>query len=271
MREVEFIAALEALTRAPVGGLDAAGKAALLVAAGERLTAGAEPSACAIVPFVPGRRPTDEAAHPWLGSSDQAALILEHDPPGGNQAYLLLDVTRGDAAKPQLDVTLSFAGIDGSIESEPLPGWDRRPLAPVAFGPPGGPRLVDAAIDGSARLALAISPRRDLVGDGDDPFTFANLFAQQVRVELRLCDDGRPVAAARGSLLVCDARRMGSLYERLIERLVTPDAGRQAAAANVPDPAPRITRGIRSCSSAARRPASTAARWMATSSASGAT
>lgn len=252
MREVEFIAALDALVRAPVGGLDDGAKAALLVAAGARLTSGSAPAGCAVVPFVPGRRPVDEAAHPLLGSSDQAALVTDGDE---GDAYLLVDVTRGGAARPELDVTLSFAGPDGSLESEPIPRWDRRPLAPVAFAPGAdGPRLVDAELAGSARLALAISPRRDLLPGttwswaqldprvragatgGADPYTFGHLFCQQLRVDVRLCDGGQPVAAARGDLLVCDARRLGSLYRRLVERLVAPDVARQAAAAGAEDP-----------------------------------
>jgi CRP-like cAMP-binding protein len=104
------------------------------------------------------------------------------------------------------------------------------------------------------RLVIAVSPRRDLEpGDAwswsqldpriragatgaADPYTFGHLFCQHVRVELRLCDGDRPVAAAQGGLIVCDMRRMGSLYRRLIERLVAPDTARQAAAAGVPDP-----------------------------------
>jgi hypothetical protein len=76
MREGEFIAALQALVESDVSGLDADGKAAMLVAAGERLISRSAPAGCRIVPFLPGRRPVDEASHPWLGSSDQAALIL---------------------------------------------------------------------------------------------------------------------------------------------------------------------------------------------------
>ncbi len=53
---------------------------------------------------------------------------------------------------------------------------------------------------------------------------------------LRLTEAGVPVAAGSGSLLVCDARRLGSLYKRLIDRLVIPDTAQQARAANVADP-----------------------------------
>ena len=45
--------------------------------------------ASTIIPFVPGRRPTDEARHPWLGSSDQIAFVNAGE---GNRCYLLLKV-----------------------------------------------------------------------------------------------------------------------------------------------------------------------------------
>jgi CRP-like cAMP-binding protein len=47
-------------------------------------------------------------------------------------------------------------------------------------------------------------------------------------------------AGATARLLVCDARRLGSLYQRLIEKLVAPDTARQAVAAGVEDPGPQF-------------------------------
>ncbi len=254
MREVEFIAQLRALVQDPVAGLDPEAKAALLAGAAEHLRSASTLPGCEIVPFVPGRRPVDEAAHPWLGSSDQAALILAEDDERDNVAYVLLDVTRGDAAHPELDVTLSFVGIDGSLDGAPIPGWDRRPLRPEAFAPGEVARLRETVLGDATRLALAIAPRRDLLPgeswswsqldartragatDGADPFTFGHLFAQRLRVEVRLLDDGQAVGASAGSLFACDLRRMGSLYRRLLERLVAPDVARQAAAARAADP-----------------------------------
>jgi CRP-like cAMP-binding protein len=254
MREVEFIAALRALVESEVSGLDADGKAAMLVDAGRRLTSGSVPAGCRVVPFVPGRRPVDEASHPWLGSSDQAALILDDEPGRENKAYVLVDVTRGDAQRIELDVSLFFAGPNNEIESDPIPGWDRRPLRPTAFSARHACELREVEIAGSARLALAISPSRDLAPgrgwsweqldarvragatDGADPYTFGHLFAQQLRVELRLRDGEHAIGAAQGSLFVCDARRLGSLYDRLRERLIGPDVTRQAAAARIADP-----------------------------------
>ena len=214
MREVEFIAAAASAEQgAGRRASTPAAKAALLAAAAERLRLG-RAAACEIVPFVPGRRPVDEAAHPWLGSSDQAALILERRPARRQRRLRPRSTSRrGDAAQAELDVTLSFAGIDGSIEPAPIPGWDRRPLAPRAFaaGQSRGARGRGApalALDPPQRdlpwrVAIWRSPARTLAGatDGADPFTFGTSSPSRLRVELRLLDDGQPVAAARGQPL----------------------------------------------------------------------
>ena len=257
MRDVEFIAQIQALSESPVGGLDARAKAELFAAAAARLRSGSAPAGCQIVPFVPGCRPIDEASYPWLGSSDAVALIIDDDAGAAqNTAYVLIDVTPGPSTTLELDVTLSFAGANGDVDADPIPGWNRRLLRPVAFARGNGAELreIELAPGETTRLALAISPNRDLcpgrtwsfdqlherlradATDAADPFSFGHLFAQQVRVDLRLCDDCLPVSAAHGTLFVCDARRMGSLYRRLIDRLVEPDTARQAAAAGVTNP-----------------------------------
>jgi CRP-like cAMP-binding protein len=179
------------------------------------------------VPFIPGRRPEDEAVSPGLGSSEDVGVIL----PGGEDDPAHLLYTLSGAA--DVRATISFTGPDGALAPVPVPGWEDRPLAPVRFAPE------------SARLVLRLSPARDLlpgswrwedVGetlragatDAEDPFTFGHLFSQRMRVELRVRDE-----CATTSLLVCDMRRCGSLYARLLDRLVAPDTARQAAAAGV--------------------------------------
>lgn len=241
MREVDFIARLQELLASPVTRLDPAAKAEIVLAAAERLRDGRAGLECRIVPFVPGWRPTDEASHPRLGSSDQAALVLGDDGAQGreNTAYMLFDVSGAEGRRVQFDVTLSFAGLDGSIDSDPIPGWDRRPVRAMAFDATDGaqPRLreVDMGALGMQRLVLALSPEHDLL-PVDDPYTFGHLFARLVCVELRVTEDGVPLAATNGRLLAGDVRRLGSLYRRLTEQLVAPDTERQAAAAGVSNP-----------------------------------
>ncbi|MEA2218412.1 MAG: hypothetical protein QOJ35_1038, partial [Solirubrobacteraceae bacterium] len=255
MRDVEFIAHHRRCPERRSAGSTPDAKAELLAAAAARLRSGSAPAGCQIVPFVPGRRPVDEASYPWLGSSDQAELLVD-DGAAQNVAYVLIDVTPGGAVGLELDVTLSFAGAGGGIEADPIPGWDRRALRPLAFVRGDGSQLreVDIVPGDTTRLALAIAPQRDLAPgatwawdqlderlrahatDADDPYSFGDLFAQQVRVDVRLCGEGVPVSAAHASLFVCDARRLGGLYSRLVERLIGPDTTRQASAAGVADP-----------------------------------
>ena len=87
MREAEFLRRLHALLDADVKGLTDDQKAAIVGGvAGEwahwlrrQLTG----RTLRIIPFITGRRPTDEARHPGLGSSDHASMILkEADSPG---------------------------------------------------------------------------------------------------------------------------------------------------------------------------------------------
>jgi CRP-like cAMP-binding protein len=261
IREGDFLAMLGSLVERRVHGLDDQAKGDVLIALGERLRGAARGAECHVIPFVPGHRPTDEAAHTWMGSSDAAALILDQ-PAWGNTAYVLFAVKGVDAARVEVDLTLSIAGPDGSIDAEPIPGWHRRIVSPLAFKAGAGrtPQITQAGlrVDDAERLVVALSPERDLLPGGDwsweeldpairsmatdagDPFTFGSLFSQHALIDLRLTDGGIPIAGASARLLVCDGRRLGSLYMRLITRLIGPDTARQAAAAGSADPGRRF-------------------------------
>ena len=80
-----------------------------------------------LIPFTPGRRPTDEARHAWLGSSDQVAFVLG-DPSVDNRCYLLLAINGIEGA---LDVTLERACRAGNAgrSSPPRSSRARRPRA----------------------------------------------------------------------------------------------------------------------------------------------
>ncbi len=151
-----------------------------------------------LIPFTPGRRPTDEARHAWLGSSDQVAFVLG-DPSIDNRCYLLLAINGTGA----LDITLTG-----------VPGWQRRPFEPAAF------------------VAGETTPRPWPLGD-DRPYVFTLLPDEldleipftglRLQVEIRLADEN----VAYGTLDVYDVRKFGTLYERVVERVVIPDAARQ--------------------------------------------
>ena len=203
--EVSFLERLQDLLEA---GVDAR----TLRAAADALDGTGEPLALRIVPFVPGRRPADEAAHPGLGSSEEVAVIL----PGDAEDPACVLYTLPAAGLPGVTVEASL-----SLNGESLPGWDRREIPIERIG--------------DERFVFVIHPERELA---DELFGFDHRFSQQVNVELRACWHGVAVGAARTSVLVCDLRRCGSLYQRLLDDLVVPDTERQAARAGVADPGP---------------------------------
>lgn len=160
---------------------------------------------CRIVRFVPGRRPTDEDMHPGLGSSDGAALVTgDEDEDSDNRAIVLFESSH-DAA------------VEASVR---LVGDDEERPARVELG--DGPRH-----------RVVLRPNVDLA-TGDLGFAFG--FLRQAEVVVRATRDSAVVAADQATLDVCDIRLLGSLYERVIERLLRPDTARQAEAAGVEDP-----------------------------------
>jgi CRP-like cAMP-binding protein len=208
-------------------------------------------TAIRIVPFIRGRRPTDEAKRPGLGSSDRAALILGRQP-AENRAYVLFTLPDG-SQRMTVDVTLGFTGPDGRGSPATVPGWHRRPLELRCFDECSD-RPLRPARPGDRQFVLSLSPecdlspgdawqwselgdeaRQDAAGD-EDPYGFGHLFLQKVAVELRLLDGASCLSTAKTTLDVCDVRRFGSLYSRLIERLVESDTERQAASAGVENP-----------------------------------
>ena len=107
-----------------------------------------------------------------------------------------------------------------SIDGHPLPGWERRPVA----------------LTPDARQRLELWPERDLAAAD---LGFRAGFLRAARVELRVVSDGAVVAGDEAVLDVCDVRTFGTLYARLVDRLVKPDTRRQARQARVADPGVR--------------------------------
>ena len=163
--------------------------------------------ACRIVPFVPGRRPTDEDVRAGFGSSDSAALVTGAS--RDNRVVVLLDT---------VDVP-SDALVDATVtvDGQPLPGWSRRPVEVTA----------------RPRQQLVLWPDRDM---GEVEVGFVAGFMRQARVEVRVSRDGRAVASDEAWLDVCDVRNLGSLYQRIIDELIGPDTTGQAQRVAVPDP-----------------------------------
>lgn len=161
----------------------------------------------AVVPFLPGRRPTDDVRWPGLGSSDSAALVTDGSRP--NEAVILVE-TSGMPATAALEATVT-------VDGRPVRGWDR------------------------VRVPLTTAPRQRVVLHPDEDFagvdlTFTAGFLRRARIDVRAVDHDELLAADAAFLDVCDVRLLGSLYQRITERLVAPDLTRQARAAGVADP-----------------------------------
>jgi CRP-like cAMP-binding protein len=142
-----------------------------------------------------------------LGSSDCAALVTGED--RDNRAIALFDVSDlPDGATVEVTVT---------IDDEPLPGWERRPIEVRAPG----------------RQRIELRPEEDLAGVS---LGVAAGLMRRARLELSVTLEGSTVASDETWFDVCDVRNFGSLYTRVLDRLVAVDTTRQALAAGVPDP-----------------------------------
>jgi CRP-like cAMP-binding protein len=193
----------------------------------------------------PGRRPVDEGIRPGTGSTAPLGLV------GGSTGDDVLCVLFRPT-KPVTGVRLSAWFVPrptGALtDPVPVPGLQHLPVPPRHVGPPRDPgRLRDAGgfdPDTAQAYVAALRPGHDLVPgprwmwpeadpalraatpDGQDPFTFTHQYTQRVRVELTV--DDQPEAGASIEIDIVDVDRFGSLYERLLTRLVRPDTRRQA-------------------------------------------
>ncbi len=165
---------------------------------------------CRIEQFVPGRRSNVEEFYPGLGSSDRVAMLTGGDP-ADNRCVLLFDV---GPAHPRLalDATMRWVDAGHDAPGPSIAGWENRPVA------------LDDGRDGVLR-SLVIHPEVDF--DAAD-LGFAHGFLRRASIEMTLTWDGVPVAGATAEIDVCDVRSLGSLYKRVVERVVAPDTDRQA-------------------------------------------
>lgn len=160
----------------------------------------------AVVPFLPGRRPTDEDRWAGFGSSDSAALVTDGRRP--NTAVILVE-TCDLPETAALEATIT---VDGR---------------PVGRGRVSVPRSAET------RQRVVLHPDEDFAGVD---LSLTAGFLRQVRVEVRATDRGQLLTADTASLDVCDVRLLGSLYRRITDQLVAPDVARQARTAGVANP-----------------------------------
>jgi CRP-like cAMP-binding protein len=118
-------------------------------------------------------------------------------------------------AHPRLAVEVSMSWSDGTdgAPSMPIAGWDRRPIE------------IDPSGDGMLR-SLVIHPETAFA---HEDLGFAHGFLRRAVIELCATWDGIAVAATTAEIEVCDVRNLGSLYGRVLDDVVAPDAIRQSA------------------------------------------
>lgn len=237
MDEAGFLRGLQSLLLTHVAGMDGPAKAAALRRAAELVEAGTDAPRCVIVPFAPGRRPTDEAAFPGMGASQESAVVLDGR---DARAHLLFEVGGVPAGDWTVEVAARRCGHDGRSTPVPVPGLQGRTVTPAVFTLDDDRpvlRPVDPAQGFGRRLVLELDPAELTAGD-DDALGFADLFCQELRIDLTLRSGGVGVAAASAPLRIFDLRRSGSLYARVLDRVLGPDTARQAAHAGQDDPGP---------------------------------
>jgi hypothetical protein len=163
---------------------------------------------CRIEPFKPGRRSSVEEHFPGLGSSDGAAVLTGGDT-DANRCIILFDATVGH---PRLSLVATMYWADDPDQA-PIGGWDRRAVG-TDERPGGGLRR------------LTIRPETDF---STADLGFEHGFLREAVVQLDLLWDDVEVSGASARIDVCDVRRLGSLYRRVLDRVVAPDSERQAA------------------------------------------
>ena len=165
----------------------------------------------------------------------------------------------------QLRLSLSFCDPNNPEIALPLPHATALPLLPMRFDQDaqGKISLSPVAMDEAAHRSLVIAlqphtlflpeqpPSADpsqgtieleqpwswreiapaisrCATDQEDPFTFGHLFHQRLRADLTLRQGDLPIAETSFEAEIYDERRLGSLYQRILEKLIKPDTARQA-------------------------------------------
>lgn len=262
----EFQRLLRRLLLTPVAGLAWADRltaaracvAELEARADPATSAGDRPPALEIVPFAAGRRPIDEALSPGFGASERVGLLHSDAAEPAvevDTVWLLFQLHDVDAALARgqtLEVRMSAWFLPAEGAPVPVPGLFQRPVGPQRVSAAEFPRPALAPGEWSefrrdvfvATLAPAATllphesggqgyARAELDAslcppDATGPFCFVHMFKQALRVELSLWIDGAEVGRDATEIEVFDVGRFGSLYARLLDRLVVADTQAQA-------------------------------------------
>ncbi len=225
-----------------------------------------------IVPFEAGRRPVDEAMGQGLGVSEHASFLSTNPAAfAGDELWLLYHIKNIYAyvelfnrpIEARMGLTfLPHCEEEGGPLEVPALASIPVPLRKVSAAAYPIAALEEAALSNfyettyvatlNPDVLLPLHKRsnagaagyhwRDLplelrarTPDGDDPFTFANLFHQRIRVSLSLVSEGNTVSYDHIDVEVYDAGRFGSLYARLLDQLVAEDTAAQIRTLGIHD------------------------------------
>jgi len=263
--EREFRQRLKALMDIPVTDMDCAGKQRLVR---EYLAEASSPAAPAptveIIPFSHGKRPIDEALHHGYGCSESVG-VLSSSPEAiaiNDEIWLLyqlkqIEMLPAPLTPEDLDVRMSLWFVPPTPEMGdlvPVPGmletdvpiqvistaaYPQPVLEPGSFATANKTRYVAKIIPGEQLFPRSHDGQgwtwdqvdetlRQRTPDGADPYTFAHLFHQRIRVRLALYAHNQLLAQQSTEIEVYDAGRFGSLYARLLEQLIKSDTNAQA-------------------------------------------
>ncbi|HYO72472.1 MAG TPA: hypothetical protein VEU33_41015 [Archangium sp.] len=196
-----------------------------------------------LIPFRSGARPGHEALAPGGGCSLHIGLFdSRSETRDGGSLWLLYALHPGlgrHRVKEPLRVRMSVWLLPDSPEdggTRALPGLvcHEVPLCQLACA--RSSRLVPAGVGasrGSYVAALPYAAVREglarLGSAGAGAFSLAHLFHRRFRVALELCAGERVLAGDSTEVELYDLGGFGSLYQRVMDALVRPDAGAQVA------------------------------------------
>lgn len=218
-----------------------------------------------ITPFQAGFRPIDEATNPGSGVSERIGYLSSQSSEGpSDDVWLMYRVHDLYAyAAPfdrPIEVRMSVQFVPPSPECGPksaVPGLQNVLVSPMIVNASSYP--VPALSEDSwnsfyqTSYVASLSPACLLPGektyrfgdvghsmlartpDGTDPFTFAHLFHQKLEIALELWTDGSRADGDTIEIEVYDTGRFGSLYGRLMDRLVKQDTEAQAQKLGIAD------------------------------------
>jgi hypothetical protein len=199
MRRRQFEQQLRDLLRAPVEGWSDADKGALVSRHVEALLAdnAFHRFAVRFEPFVPGRRPDDEAAYPGLGSSEQVGLFNPRRSPSDHVKLLVRCYSDGRLVREvpfRATVSATIEAIDDAgLTVGAVAGWTQRDVT-MRLVPVGG-QADEPEVAGTPR-ALELDLDVNGVFGPPDPVLvdshlgFRTLFHRRFRVMIDVEVDG---------------------------------------------------------------------------------